>query len=361
MAVNRAAAAGLAVPIAMGLAAILLPFLILGGAAGATSPPPGQVFCAGAGTGQTIDGTTLDAEQVGNTHTIITITADRHLPAHAATIAVATAMQESSLRNLPAGDADSLGLFQQRPSQRGGTRAQIADPVHATTTFLTHLAHVPNWQTIPLTQAAQAVQRSAHPDAYALWQPLAETLTAQQWPAAAAEAGNPPPTGGAAPPALCAGQGGALPPGGRGNVIAGTTTIPAGLNINGSPAAQKAVRYALAQLGKPYEWGAAGPDAYDCSGLTMAAWATAGTALPHHAADQANHGTPTTLIEATAGDLAFIPGADGTPQAPGHVGMIVGRAAGHLYLIHAPMTGIPVEITDTTLWTGQIVTIRHLG
>jgi cell wall-associated NlpC family hydrolase len=127
------------------------------------------------------------------------------------------------------------------------------------------------------------------------------------------------------------------------------------------------VRFALQQLGKPYVFAAAGPDAFDCSGLTMAAWAAAGVPLPHLAAAQAGLGTPepTDLSQAIGGDLVLIPGSDGTPQAPGHVGMIAGyidaQDGRHLYLIHAPMTGVPVELTQATEWHGQIVGVRHIG
>src|SRR5262249_45495485 len=144
-----------------------------------------------------------------------------------------------------------------------------------------------------------------------------------------------------------------------GNNIAGTTTIPAGFVITGSPKAQTAVRFALQQLGKPYVFAAAGPAAYDCSGLTLAAWATAGVALPHLAAAHATLGTPepTDLTQAVGGDLVLISGSDGTPQAPGHVGMVAGyldaRDGRHLYLIQAPMTG-PIELTQATEWRGQV-------
>jgi cell wall-associated NlpC family hydrolase len=354
-------AAGTA-PIAMAAASILLPFLILGAGAGTAPLPAGPALCAGGGTAQTIAGITLDPEQMGNAETITAVTASRHLPNRAATVALATAMQESGLRNLNHGDRDSLGLFQQRPSQGWGTPAQITNPVHATTTFLQHLTAVPNWQTIPLTQAAQAVQHSAFPDAYAHWEPLAHALTDQLWPTAAAATTATPGPGtpfiGLPAVACIHGPG---PTGIGGDPAAGARGIPAGLVVDGSSAAQTAVRYALAQLGKPYEWGAAGPNAYDCSGLTMAAWSAAGIALPHHAVDQATRGTPTTLADAVAGDLVFIPGADGTPQQPGHVGMIIGHAAGHTYLIQAPTEGIPIELTDTAQWIGEITAIRHIG
>jgi cell wall-associated NlpC family hydrolase len=98
----------------------------------------------------------------------------------------------------------------------------------------------------------------------------------------------------------------------------------------------------------------------------MAAWAAAGVALPHNAAAQTGVGTPqpTDLSQAVGGDLVFIPGADGTPAQPGHVGMVAGYLDApdgrHLYLIQAPMTGVPVELTEATRWAGQIVAVRHI-
>src|SRR5699024_14991 len=96
----------------------------------------------------------------------------------AITIALATAMQESSLRNLDHGDRDSLGLFQQRPSQGWGTAEQVQDGVYASQAFYSRLLELPDYADMPLTQAAQAVQISAFPEAYAKHEPLAEALRA---------------------------------------------------------------------------------------------------------------------------------------------------------------------------------------
>jgi len=117
----------------------------------------------------TIDGasSTLTAEQADNAALIAATALRRELPAHAVTVALATAMQESDLRNLDYGDRDSVGLFQQRPSQGWGTVEEIRDPRFATNAFYDHLERVAGWQTIPVTDAAQAVQRSGHPLAYA--------------------------------------------------------------------------------------------------------------------------------------------------------------------------------------------------
>ena len=91
----------------------------------------------------------------------------RGLPARAASIALATAYQESKLRNLDHGDRDSLGLFQQRPSQGWGTAKQIQDPYYATNAFYDALVKIDGYQTMRITEAAQEVQRSGFPEAYA--------------------------------------------------------------------------------------------------------------------------------------------------------------------------------------------------
>ena len=118
----------------------------------------------------------LDPEQAGNAALITTIAVRRKLPARAASIAIATAMQESKLRNIEYGDRDSLGLFQQRPSQGWGTKAQVLDPVHATNAFYDHLVKIDGFETMPITEVAQRIQRSAYPQAYAQHEPEARVL-----------------------------------------------------------------------------------------------------------------------------------------------------------------------------------------
>ena len=108
-----------------------------------------------------------NAEQITNARLIVTIGSERRVPDEALVIAVATAMQESSLRNLRGGDRDSIGLFQQRPSQGWGTPKQLSDPAYQTHKFYDKLLKVKGWQRMRLTEAAQAVQISAFPEAYA--------------------------------------------------------------------------------------------------------------------------------------------------------------------------------------------------
>ncbi|HEY3088591.1 MAG TPA: NlpC/P60 family protein [Jatrophihabitantaceae bacterium] len=120
-----------------------------------------------------------------------------------------------------------------------------------------------------------------------------------------------------------------------------------------------AVTFALAQLGKPYKFAAAGPNAFDCSGLTMAAWAAAGVTLPHNAAAQWHEGRPVPdPLLLTPGDLILIPGADGTwnPPHPGHVGMHIGAG----YVVEAPQAGDVVTIVPLSGF-GPIIGMRHIA
>ncbi|MEI4270620.1 hypothetical protein TEK04_02690 [Klenkia sp. LSe6-5] len=119
---------------------------------------------------------TLTNEQAANAATIAAVARSRGLPERATTIALATAQQESRLRNLDYGDRDSLGLFQQRPSQGWGTPEQVQDPVYATGKFLDGLVEVPGWETGRLTEVAQAVQRSGFPEAYQQWEEMGTVL-----------------------------------------------------------------------------------------------------------------------------------------------------------------------------------------
>jgi hypothetical protein len=117
-------------------------------------------------------------EQAVNAATIAAVGTDRGMPERAVTIALATALQESALRNLDHGDRDSLGLFQQRPSQGWGTAQEVTDPAYAAGAFYEHLAKVPDYTELPLTVAAQRVQRSGYPEAYAKHEPDATLLAA---------------------------------------------------------------------------------------------------------------------------------------------------------------------------------------
>lgn len=108
----------------------------------------------------------LSTEQAENATTISAVAVRRGLPARAASIALAAAFQESKLRNLDHGDRDSVGLFQQRPSQGWGTSRQIRSPVYAAGRFYDELQKIDGYQSMRITEAAQKVQRSGFPEAY---------------------------------------------------------------------------------------------------------------------------------------------------------------------------------------------------
>ncbi|HJQ04535.1 MAG TPA: hypothetical protein VJ872_03785 [Nocardioides sp.] len=129
--------------------------------------------CTATVNGHTVE---IDRDQAENATLIASVAIRRGLPARATSIALATAMQESKLRNLTAGDRDSVGLFQQRPSQGWGTRAQLMDRVYATNAFFDALVKVNGYESMEITVAAQKVQRSAYPSAYAAHEEDARAL-----------------------------------------------------------------------------------------------------------------------------------------------------------------------------------------
>jgi len=127
----------------------------------------------------------MTAEQARNAIAIAQVARDLAMPRYGLQIAIATAIGESELVNLTGGDRDSGGLFQQRPSQGWGSRAEVTNPVFAARAFFGKAPHtenpglldIPGWSRMPLTQAAQAVQRSGQPDAYTRWEDVAGDIT----------------------------------------------------------------------------------------------------------------------------------------------------------------------------------------
>lgn len=153
--------------VAAGLVVSLV--LIVAAAAGVLSAVMGGGAgggCLGAVTTPDAAPAGLSGEQARNAGVIVTVGERMRVPVRGWVIAVATALQESNLINIRGGDRDSLGLFQQRPSQGWGTPEQIMNPEYAAGKFYQRLLAVRGWERLPLTQAAQAVQRSAYPEAY---------------------------------------------------------------------------------------------------------------------------------------------------------------------------------------------------
>ena len=138
-----------------------------------SGPLPDPEGCTARLGGRQVD---LTVEQAENATLISAIGVSRGLPARAVSIALATAYQESKIQNLTHGDRDSLGLFQQRPSQGWGTVAQVRDPFHATNAFYDALEKIDGYKTMRITEAAQKVQRSGFPEAYQDHAPDARTL-----------------------------------------------------------------------------------------------------------------------------------------------------------------------------------------
>lgn len=132
--------------------------------AGSVQVLPFTQQCVALASGRSVE---VTPEQAQNAATIAAVAERRGLPARAVTIALATAYQESKLRNIDYGHLDSLGLFQQRPSQGWGSSEQVRDPAYAANAFYDALVKVPGYTELPVTEAAQAVQRSAYPTAYA--------------------------------------------------------------------------------------------------------------------------------------------------------------------------------------------------
>jgi cell wall-associated NlpC family hydrolase len=255
-------------------------------------------------------------EQIANAATIVAVGKRMQVPEHGLVTAVVAALQESGLRNLNRGDRDSLGMFQQRPSQGWGAPAEIMNPTSAATAFYRRLLETPGWQELSVNDAAQSVQRSATPDAYGRHEP--RTLVAAIGGAACA------------PPS---------PPDGA--------------------ATARAIAFARAQIGRPYLWGGDGPDAgeagFDCSGLVAAAYATAGVQLPRTAHTQYHATTRIDESELRPGDLVFYGGPDTKIH---HVGLYIGGGQ----MIDAPSAGKLIgtrSIHDPTGFAGGGRVVEH--
>ncbi|MFA7764869.1 C40 family peptidase [Streptomyces sp. NRRL S-448] len=306
-----------------------------------------------------VEGLELPDEQIPHAKTIVATGIALKVPERGQVVALATAIQESRLRNLTYGDRDSLGLFQQRPSQGWGTPEQIRDPVYASTQFYKGLLEVKGWQQMTITQAAQAVQRSGYPDAYAQWEPLSRALQqaiVKTLPNAgkdqpAQEPGPTPGGGGGCKPGENGADWGTIPEG----------TVPAGYKIpaDASPKARTAIDWAMHQLGTLYQWGGSctaphGPDPMgrcDCSSLMQQAYAKAGVQLTRTTYTQVNEGDAVPANALIPGDLLF---TRGTAAVPEHVGMYIGAGL----VINAPRTTKPVRIEKVGNW--QILAVRRI-
>ncbi|MGW7019963.1 C40 family peptidase [Streptomyces decoyicus] len=310
------------------------------------------------------------AEQVPNARKIQATGVAMHIPARGQVVALATALQESGLRNLTYGDRDSLGLFQQRPSQGWGRANEILNPVHASTKFYEGLKKVSGWQSLSVAQAAQAVQRSGFPQAYAKWEPLATALQKAiepVLPKAGDASPSPSPSG---PTGTGTGSRSSSTAGGcaadRGGTNFGTIppgAVPTGYKIPAEAPrkVRTAIRWALGQLGTPYQWGGhcTAPHSKvpmrrcDCSSLMQQSYKSAGVALSRTTYTQVKDGKPVSVGALGPGDLVF---TEGTASRPEHVGMVIGRGL----VVNAPHTGDVVRIATLASWKPQILAARRV-
>ncbi|MGC5006446.1 NlpC/P60 family protein [Streptomyces sp. NBC_01762] len=302
-----------------------------------------------------IKGLDLPAEQVPNAQTIVAAGLSLDVPKKGQIVALATAMQESQLRNLNYGDRDSLGLFQQRPSQGWGSAQQIRDPVYASEQFYKHLLKVDGWQQMTVTQAAQAVQKSGLPDAYAQRENLATVLQdtiAKTFPGGGNDAAGKDADQGKQPSTSTTGCAPGQDGSGFGRIPEGS--VPKGYAIpkDADPKARKAIEWAMHQLGTLYQWGGSctnshGPDPMgrcDCSSLMQQAYAHVGVTLTRTTYTQVNEGRAVSPAQLKPGDLIFSRGSAARPE---HVGMYMGEGL----VIEAPRTTKPVRITPIKDWT----------
>ncbi|EHR59765.1 C40 family peptidase [Saccharomonospora cyanea] len=254
------------------------------------------------------DAANLTDEQLGTVSLIISIGKERELSPRAWQIAIQAGMTESGLRNVNYGDRDSLGIFQMRPSMGWGSPAQVTDPTYAVNKFYDVLEAIPGWEDMRPGDAAQAVERSAFPDRYHRWEPMAVHLVETLGEVSDATGCGP-------------GMGAALPP---------------------NEEAAKAIEFALDERGKPYVWGAEGPDAYDCSGLMQTAYEAAGITLPRVSRDQYGAGAMLPVEEAQPGDLVFWAYDSSDPSTIHHVAMYLGEGK----IVEAQQSGVPVHTRD---------------
>ncbi|WP_399094169.1 C40 family peptidase [Streptomyces sp. BBFR2] len=327
-----------------------------------------KAILAGGGKGAvSVPGLGRPSEQVPNAKTIQATGVAMGIPARGQIVALATALQESGLRNLSYGDRDSLGLFQQRPSQGWGTASQILDPVHASAKFYAGLKKVSGWESLSVAQAAQAVQRSGFPGAYAKWEPLATALQKAIAPLLPRgdSAPSPSPSGSDAVNSAAPGGAGGCAAGGDGTGFGKIPpgAVPAGYKIpaDAPQKARTAIRWALGQLGTPYQWGGRCTDSHgvdpmgrcDCSSLMQQAYKAAGVSLTRTTYTQVKEGTSVSADALEPGDLLF---TEGTAAVPEHVGMFIGRGL----IVNAPHTGDVVRIATLASWKPQILAARRV-
>lgn len=355
---------GLLLPaIAIPLASLVGLVVILAGGGLDVSAAAGRNAASLCATSGPISGLSADAAQNAR---IVVATALARGGSQAALISLMAGLTESGLRILgnpneatvlpvqgEGFDHDSLGIFQQRPSW--GSAQQRLDPIASTNLFLDRMLALPDWQSIDPWRAAQKVQTSAfdgvpRPEnrySSVYGGNYRDQLTAAARILAGVQVDS--------ARQNCRGTGGAQPPPGPD----GPHGLPVDFVIPASSIqGRQAVLAALAELGKPYVFGTAGPATFDCSGLMQWAWARAGISLPHYTGDQWLAGAATEPGRLLPGDLILTPGADGTLADPQHVGMYIGQGL----VVEAPQTGDVVKVVSyASFVSGGLSGLRHIA
>lgn len=313
-----------------------------------------------------VSGLVVPEVQIPNAATIQATGVAMKVSARGQIVALATALQESGLQNLDYGDRDSLGLFQQRPSQGWGSAAEIREPAYASTKFYEALLKVSGWQSMTVSQAAQAVQKSGYPEAYAKWEPLATALqktiaeSLSQKDGSGGDSGS---DGGSeqTDALMAAGCGTGSDGTEFGSIPAGS--VPAGYQIpsDAPKPVRRAIRWGLSQLGTPYQWGGSctaphGQDPMgrcDCSSLMQASYKAGGISLSRTTYTQVKEGKAVSVDALKPGDLLF---TRGTAAVPEHVGMFIGQGL----VLQAPKTGDVVKISTLASWRANILAARRV-
>ncbi|MGO1049156.1 C40 family peptidase [Crossiella sp. CA198] len=246
---------------------------------------------------------------------IITIGRERKLPPRAWQVAIQAGRTESGLRNLNYGDRDSVGIFQMRTSMGWGSPEELQNIPYQIHKFYDVLLKVPNWESKRPGDAAQAVERSAFPDRYHRWESMAVHLINQ--------------------------------------ITDETSFVSCKQLPQPGEVAVTAIQFAMKELGKPYVWGAEGPDTYDCSGLMQWSYRLAGLNLPRTSREQWFAGGYVPLREAQPGDLIFWSTNTSNPKNIHHVAMYLGDNK----ILEAQQSGVPVHIRNLKWTEGELMSM----
>lgn len=360
-----------------------------------------RALCSFTSPSQATAMTSLGPEQVTNARIVVDVATAMWLPRRAAVVGIATALQESGLKNDVVGDhGTSFGIFQQRPVTGWGTKAEVTDPRHAARSFFSRLVKVHNWAAMPLAKTASIVQRPREDlrGEYAKHEPLAEKIVSQMqghhaYTGSALNLGLSPRELDNVRVSIQAAASLGVP---QEKVIADIASrlqqldgadrteterrakeivtavqaqlcsdltaqldeLPVAVDLGAGQGAI-ALRAALGMRGVPYSWGGGGPGGptygigrgantkgFDCSGLAEYAWSKAGVRIGGNTSIQWISGVRVSRSQVRPGDLLFFAKNSRDPSTIHHVGIALDGTR----MVHAPHTGSTVR---TERWAGD--------